>query len=175
MNRLIITMVIFAAVPALPAPREEAARQKKTAPLSNRDLNLQADRKLLKIDVRANKTIIMEEMLQLDPAAAQVFSPIYQQYNAELAKLENQALPMLREYALNYGTVSDPRASEIGKALINYEMGRAALLWKYFAQVNGKLGAKTALRFYEIEDQMLALIDLQDAAILPAFEPSPVS
>jgi hypothetical protein len=48
-----------------------------------------------------------------------------------------------------------------------YRKQRSELLAKYYQRVKSALGAITAARFVQIEDQLLSLIDLQVDSSLP--------
>jgi hypothetical protein len=50
---------------------------------------------------------------------------------------------------------------------MTYRKQRAELLAKYYGMVKAQLGAITAARFVQVEDQLLLLIDLQIDSQLP--------
>ena len=61
--------------------------------------NIQAYIDLLRADVRQQKAEMMGAVMQLSAADAAKFWPIYEQYDAELAKLNDQRVANIQEYA----------------------------------------------------------------------------
>jgi hypothetical protein len=63
--------------------------------------------------------------------------------------------------------MTDEKADELIQNAVSYRKQRAELLAKYYGRVKDALGAVTAARFAQIEDQLLLIIDLQIASSLP--------
>jgi hypothetical protein len=63
--------------------------------------------------------------------------------------------------------MTDEKADELIQNAVSYRKQRAELLAKYYGRVKEALGAVTAARFAQIEDQLLLIIDLQIASSLP--------
>jgi hypothetical protein len=73
----------------------------------------------------------------------------------------------IKEYAENYSQMTDEKADELIQNAVSYRKQRAELLAKYYGRMKEALGAVTAARFAQIEDQLLLIIDLQIASSLP--------
>ena len=95
------------------------------------------------------------------------FWPIYREYDLELSKLNDERIAMIKEYAANYGTVTDALADSLARKAIDVDRRRAGLLEKYYDRVKASLSSRAAIRFLQVEHQLLLLIDLQIAAALP--------
>ena len=63
--------------------------------------------------------------------------------------------------------MTDAKADELIQNAFDYRKQRSELLAKYYGRVKDSLGAIEAARFLQIEDQLLAIIDLQIASALP--------
>ncbi len=63
--------------------------------------------------------------------------------------------------------MTDAKADELIQSAVSYRKQRAELLAKYYGRMKDALGAVTAARFAQIEDQLLLIIDLQIASSLP--------
>jgi len=129
--------------------------------------NLQEYIELLRSDVRQQKAEIMGAMMGLDIDQAAKFWPIYSEYDAELTKLNNQRIANIQDYARTYDQMTDAKADELVQNAFNYRKQRSELLAKYYRRVKDSLGAVEGARFLQIEDQLLAIIDLQIASSLP--------
>jgi hypothetical protein len=140
------------------APSSANATQKK---------NIQAYIDLMRANVRDQKAEIMGSVMELNAQDAAKFWPIYSEYDAELAKLNDMRVANIKEYAANYSQMTDEKADELIQNAVNFRKQRAELLAKYYGRVKEALGAVQAARFAQIEDQLLLIIDLQIASSLP--------
>ena len=136
----------------------EAAAQKK---------NLRAYLDLLRRDVRQQKAEIMGAVMVLSAGDAAKFWPIYNEYDTELTKLNNQRVDNIKEYARTYNEMTDEKADELVQKSLAYQKDRAELLAKTYDRVKQAVGAVTAARFAQVEHQLLLIIDLQIDSSLP--------
>lgn len=133
----------------------------------SQETNIRAYVELLRSDVRAKKTVILTELMQLNDDQAEKFSPIYREYDFELQALNDQKLAWIQEYAKNYQNMADEKADELAKLALALENKRNALKAKYYEKFREQLGGILATRFLQIENQMLMVVDLQIASSLP--------
>lgn len=144
-----------------PAASPEAATQKK---------NLQAYVDLLRSNVRQQKAEIMGSVMALSAADAAKFWPIYSDYDTELAKLNDQRVENIKEYARDYDQMTDEKADELVQKAVAFQKQRAELVAKTYDRVKQALGGITAARFAQVEHQLLLIIDLQIDSSLPIVE-----
>ena len=95
------------------------------------------------------------------------FWPIYSNYDTQLAKLNDQRVEIIKEYAHSYDQMTDAKADELIKKSMAYQKQRAELLVQTYDKVKEALGAVTAARFAMVEHQLLLIIDLQIDSSLP--------
>jgi len=122
---------------------------------------------LLGSDVQQEKAQIMGAVLRLDKEEAEKFWPIYDEYEAELTKLNQQRAQNIQEYARSYSQLSDERANQLVKAELDSMKQRTELANKYHERVKASLGPVNAARFFEIDGQLNSIIDLQLDSSLP--------
>jgi len=84
---LLAFLVSVSALPAQDAAPPQKPPAKSAAPASPNAQNMDAYIKLLRKDVRSQKSEVMSEVMQLDPDQAAKFWPIYRDYDAELSKV----------------------------------------------------------------------------------------
>ena len=132
-----------------------------------RDKNLQAYIDLLRKDVRQQKAEIMGAVLALSADEAAKFWPIYNEYDAQLTKVNDQRVENIKEYDRTYFQMTDEKADELIQKALGYQRQRAELLAKTYDRVKQAIGAIDAARFAQIEHQLLLIIDLQIASSLP--------
>ena len=129
--------------------------------------NIQAYIDLLRADVRQQKAEMMGAVMLLSAADSAKFWPIYEQYDAELTKLNDQRVANIQDYANAYDQMTDDKADELIRKAMAYRKERSELLAKYYELVKQALGGITAARFVQVEDQLLLIIDLQIDSSLP--------
>src|SRR5262245_55739458 len=122
---------------------------------------------LLRADLRSNKTAILTQAMGLDQAQSDVFWPIYRAYEADLIKLNDSALGLIKDYATNYESMTDASAKDLLKRGFKIREQRTSLLKKYSGQVEKKLSPKIAARWAQCEMAIQSAIDLQMASELP--------
>jgi hypothetical protein len=149
-----------------PGAWAQTGEQAGTSPGSDSQ-NIQAYIALLRSDVRQQKAEMMGAVMQLSAADAAKFWPIYEQYDAELAKLNDQRVANIQEYSNTYDQMTDDKADELIHKAMSYRKQRSELLAKYYELVKQSLGGITAARFVQVEDQLLLIIDLQIDSSLP--------
>ena len=68
--------------------------------------------------------------------------------------------------------MTNEKADELIQNALTYRKRRAELVAKYYERVKQAVGATTAARFFQIEDQLLSIIDLQIDSDLPIVDKS---
>ncbi len=140
------------------------------AQTQDQEANLREYISLLRQNVRTQKVAIMGQMMQLTPEQASKFWPIYNEYDRELTKLNDEKLAGIKKWAQNEHNVTDALAGELANKALDLESRRTDLKKKYVSQISDTLSPKLAARFLQIENQLLMLIDLQVASNLPIVE-----
>ena len=132
-----------------------------------RALNLTAYAELLRSDVRAQKVAIITEVMGFTDKEDAAFWPIYRQYDLEMARLGDERLAVIAEYAKNYANMNDEIADRLAAKALELESRRQELKGQVYQKVKQALSPLTAARFLQVEHQLLLLIDLQIASSLP--------
>ena len=144
-----------------PAPAQADDRaQTKT-------LNLSAYAELLRSDLRTQKVAILTEMMGFTEAEGAAFWPIYREYETEMAALADERVDLLEQYIRDYAKVTDSVADKMARQALALEAKRDAVKAKYYDRVAKATSPSLALRFLQVEHQLLLLIDLQIASSLP--------
>jgi hypothetical protein len=157
-----VTLIVLVAVGvAAQGPPKQVDGKETTT------LNLTAYAELLRSDVQAQKVAIITMVMGFTEAEDAVFWPIYREYDLEMAKLGDERIAMIAEYARDYSNLTDPTAARLAAKALDLEARRQALKAKYFDRVKAALSPRTALRFLQVEHQLLLIIDLQISAALP--------
>jgi ABC-type Zn uptake system ZnuABC Zn-binding protein ZnuA len=144
--------------------------QQKASESDTQEQNIDAYVNLLREDVQKQKVAITSQLMELSPEQAAIFWPIYNEYAKELSALGDLRLRAIKEYAANYSSLSDEKVTELAKMRFEYEESLLAVKKKYFEKLSKALTLKLAARFFQIENQLLDVIDLQVASNLPVIQ-----
>ncbi len=126
---------------------------------------------LLRKDVRSLKKQVIAANLDLTDKEAEKFWPIYDQYTADLSRINDTKVALIKDYARNYTTMTDEQAEAYvrGRAAVDESVNRLRL--KYFPVFHRVLSGKTAATFFQIEWRISLMIDLQLASQMPLIQP----
>jgi hypothetical protein len=159
MRIVVATIVLLAgSVAAAQTPRSEQ---------DTRTLNLTAYAELLRSDVRTQKVAILTELMEFSDDENTAFWPLYREYETEMARLGDQRVALIAEYAASYSKMTDEIAAKLANAAIELEAQRQAAKARSFERIRKVLAPRTALRFLQIEQQLYLLVDLQISSLLP--------
>lgn len=142
-------------------------------PAQSKELNTQAYIQLLRSDLKVSKRTLIQESMQPDEKQSADFWPLYNQYDVEQTKLGDQKLALVQEYAHDFLTMTDAKADQLAHRAMAIDDQRLALRRKYYDLFNKVLPAVLVVRFFQLENQIQLLVDLQIAANLPIIEEAP--
>ncbi len=146
------------------------AQDEKPAPAAAKEVdlgNLRAFVELARSDIRTQKALIFAENIAFTNDEAVEFWPLHQQYETELNKLLDLRYAAVLEFVKNYGSMTDEQATDLAKRAFELESKRTDLKRTYFKKFKKVIPAVKAARFFQIENQINMVIDLQIAASLP--------
>jgi len=123
---------------------------------------------LLRQDIKAQKVAILTEALSLTDEQGTVFWPIHREYEAELAKINDQRIALIKEYAANYDTgMTLRRVEDLMDQTFKLEQDRSKLRQKYYKKFQKEVNPMAAAKFIWIERMINNLGDLQIQTELP--------
>ena len=116
---------------------------------------------LLRQDLKTQKVAIITASVPMTQVQADAFWPLYREYDVELSKLGDRRMAVLKKYAASIDKVDEKLADELVKESFSIASDRNDLLEKYYKKAVKAVGAVTAARFIQVENQMLTLVDAQ--------------
>src|SRR5271169_5875021 len=130
-NKLLLVQVLgcicfFAA----PASHAQAAAGKDSQTVSEQDV------KLLRQDLRSQKKQLIAANLTLTDAESTKFWPVYDQFSAEMTALGDQKLALIKEYVLNFGSLTDAQAQSLLNRSLALDEAATQLRIKYVPIIN---------------------------------------
>jgi hypothetical protein len=122
---------------------------------------------LLRSDIRADRVAIVTEAMMLSDADAEVFWPIYREYEYEQSKLGDTKIALIKDYADGYMTMTDELAKDLMDRVFKLDKEMLDLQKKYFKKMDKELPSTVAVKFFQIDRQIIMLLNLQIASELP--------
>lgn len=98
------------------------------------------------------------------------FWPVYEQYSAELKKITDAKNALIKEYAEEYGSLTDEQADSLIRRWLDSDIAALELRKKYFPIFRKVLPARVAATFFQVEHRLNAMIDLQLTSQLPLMQ-----
>jgi Spy/CpxP family protein refolding chaperone len=142
------------------APTTGAA-DKEQHRISDQDLTL------MRQDIRSKKKQLIAQNLKLTDTEATKFWPIYDQYTAELVKINNKKYATIQEYADKFGTLTDEQATTLMRQWMEVDISAAQLRAKYLPIVSQAIGGKKGATFAQLDRRVSLMIELQLASQVP--------
>ncbi len=121
----------------------------------------------LRTDLRVQKREIIAETMELTVEQAEIFWPIYTEYETELNKISGERLELIKDFADNYYNLTNEAADRLAGKKHELDVKRNNLLWKYYNKFKSELNPIDAAMYYQVESQLLMLIDVQVAGEVP--------
>jgi hypothetical protein len=168
-RRVIVAALALTIATGLWAHAQEKGK-KVQDPAESRELNNQAYIRLLRADLKTSKERIIKEAMQLSDQQAAAFWPVYREYDAEQTKLGDQKLAIVNDYSQNFMTMNDEKADQLAHRAIALDEQRMALKRKYYELMKKALPTVLVVRFFQVENQIQLIVDLQIASNLPIIE-----
>lgn len=154
--------------PPPPAPQATAPRER---PAMTQEREKAADEmQLIREKMRADKKLLVSQNMGLTDAEAQKFWPIYDRYQVDLGRLFDRQLEIIETFAGNYEAMSDAVAKKLLDDYLALEDEQFALQQSYLPKFRGVLSERKVARYYQIENKLKAIVDLDLAANIPLVE-----
>ena len=169
-ERLLVAALFLLTLVTTAAFTKNTSTSQEATASSDRELNLQAYTELLRADVKAKRVLIITEIMQFNDSEAAAFWPIFREYDLELSKLGDSRVQLITDYIKNYDSITNEKADELATGAFTLEAQRAELKKKYFDIMKKSLSARTAARFFQVENQIQQIVDLQISSNLPALQ-----
>lgn len=117
--------------------------------------------------IQADKKGIVERAMNLTPAEAKKFWPLYETFQRELAVPQREYTRAVIDYVAAESTMTDANAKRLAEQVLAASSAEARLHEKHFKKLLGVLPAKKAARYMQIESKMQAVLRYDTARTIP--------
>ena len=140
-----------------PAPAKPAADQ----PADNMQI--------LRDKLKGDKKLLVAANMDLTEAEAKKFWPLYEEYQKELAKINDQMAMTITAYAKEYnaGSLTDKKAIELLNQSIAIEESESKLKRAFIPKLAKGLPGRKVARYMQVENKIRALVKYEIAGEVP--------
>jgi hypothetical protein len=125
-----------------------------------------ADIQLLGSDIQSAKNDIIAHTMQFTDQST-AFWPVYRDYARDQHVIGDERVQLIKDYAQHYDTMNDAKAKELTQRSVNIEAKVVNLRQDYWPKFEKALGAKRAAKFYQVDNRVSLMINLQLASEIP--------
>ncbi|OUS04705.1 hypothetical protein A9Q90_07340 [Gammaproteobacteria bacterium 54_18_T64] len=113
------------------------------------------------------RTAVVANNVSFTAAEAEAFWPLYRQYRAEVQKIGDGGLMLIKDFAKNYNSMSDEKATELTDQVLKFEQKRVKLKMSYAKKFRKVVQPAKVFRVFQVENRINAVNRLKLAAEIP--------
>jgi hypothetical protein len=178
MNRIMLMVAVMAGL-HLCASSGALAQDSSASPTNivARSADDLADQQmaLMRKRIESVRKQLVASNLTLTDADATRFWPVYDQYSRELSKITESKTALIKEYCNAYGSLTDEQADSLVSRWLDTDIAALELHRKYLPIFRKVLGGKVTATFFQVEQRINMMIDLQLTSQLPLVQSQDVS
>lgn len=133
----------------------------ETRPLTDDDI------KLMRQDLQAIKDDVIRDTMQFTDAEKASFWPVYKAYAEEQHAIASKRLAIILDYAKHLDTMTDADASSLSRRMLQVEDDTQSLRKQYLSKFETALGAKRAAKFFQVDNRLTLIVNVQLASEIP--------
>ena len=126
-----------------------------------------ADIQLLRSDVQADKNQVITHTMQFTNSESTAFWPVYRDYSRDQQAIGDERVQLIKDYAQHFDTIDDAKARNMTQRLLNIESKVVNLRQEYWPRFEKALGAKRAAKFFQVDNRLSLLVNLQLVSEIP--------
>ena len=116
---------------------------------------------------QTERKVIVAKAMVLTDQEATAFWPVYNDYRAAMAKVNDRLVKIITDYAAQRDTLTDAQAQVLVNDHIKFEQDLLSVRKKYVKKFNKAMPMVKVARFYQIENKLDALQKLGIASQIP--------
>lgn len=128
------------------------------------------DIKLIRQDVQSIKDDVIRDTMQFNNTEAAAFWPVYKEYAQEQHAIAEKRFGIIMDYAKSVDTMTDATAGELTERMLQVEQDNQDLRKKYLPKFQAAIGAKRAAKFYQVDNRLTLIVNLQLASEIPLIQ-----
>ena len=129
---------------------------------------------LLLVTKAAQKKAVVLANMGLQGETKEKFGTLYDEYQQKLMKHRISELKLIRDYAVSYNNMTDENANKIIVEWVTVEDAELVLKKDYIAKFKKVMPSADVIRYFQIENRLQLLREVQTTSLIPLAQPAPV-
>jgi len=117
--------------------------------------------------IKAKKKQIVGANMKLTEEEQKAFWPLYENYQAELSKLEDKEIALITMYAENYQDMTDEKAQDLLEQFLAVDEEALKVRRAHVKKFLKVLPAKRVARYFQVENKLDAIVNYDLARGIP--------
>ncbi len=134
---------------------------------SGPQMDMTSDIELTRAAIQVRRQALVTAVMDLEPRESEVFWPLYRDYRAEMAKVNDRLVKLLVGYLDSYETLSDEAATKLVNEALSIERARNSVKTKFVPRFGKVLPARKVARFFQVDNKLDAVINADLAHLIP--------
>lgn len=125
---------------------------------------------LMRSVIKTEKKVAISDVMQLSEEEANLFWPLYNEYNEKRYVIKTSLVRLIEDFAANYSKMTDELATDYWKRSLKIDTDLLSLEKTYYKKFLKVLDAQKTFRYFQAENKIEALINAQLALEIPLLE-----
>jgi uncharacterized membrane protein len=125
------------------------------------------DIQLLRSNVQAEKNDIIANTMKFTNAESTAFWPVYRDYSHDQQVIGDQRVQLIKDYLQSYDSMDDAKAKHMFQTMMDIDGKTLKLREDYWPKFAKALGAKRAAKFYQVDNRLNLIINVQLSSNIP--------
>ena len=167
MRKMSLAIALAVATATLPLLHHgvHAETAKKVTP-SAKD-SAQDELALFRASMRIDRREFVKQSMDLSPEEGKKFWSLYHQYEADMMKLNDQRLEVIKDYEKSFDQMTDSKAAELVKRSMAFRKARSELLETYYGKIAKATSKIIGARFLQVESVLQGAGDVAVGSSIP--------
>jgi len=126
-----------------------------------------SDIQLLRSDLQSGKNQIIADTMKFTDTESTAFWPIYRDYARDQQVIGDERVQLIKDYAQHFDKMNDATAKDMSQRALSIDAGFINLRQSYWPKFEKALGAKRAAKFYQVDNRLTLMINVQLASLIP--------
>ena len=122
---------------------------------------------MLKKNIQDESRMIVADNLTLTEEQAEIFWPLYDEYDAVYDKLVDERVKVIEDYMMNYYGLDEETGKELITKSIELKQKVVEIQKEYINKMLDVLPISVVGKFFQIDNRITAIIDIAEMANLP--------
>lgn len=125
---------------------------------------------LVRTQLKADKKVVVTEVLQLSQSEGDVFWPLYNEYNNAMYTIQTKRVKLIKDFAANYDKMTSEKADELVQKMFSIKAELLSLDKKYYNKFKKIIPVTKAATYFQLENKIETLVNAQLAVDIPLLQ-----